>query len=83
MAPPTNMGRADQHGLVDEELTREVIGGYYYVYNTMGYGFVESVYGKALYIELRRRGLRVKREVTVNRVLRELSGWPFPDRSPG
>jgi GxxExxY protein len=51
--------------LVDEELTREVIGGYYYVYNTMGYGFLESVYAKALYIELRRRGLSVKREVTV------------------
>ena len=60
---------ADQGGLVDEELTREVIGGYYYVYNTMGYGFVESVYAKALYIELRRRGLRVEREVTVTAFL--------------
>ena len=63
--PGTPHAAADQGGLVDEELTREVIGGYYYVYNTMGYGFVESVYAKALYIELRRRGLRVKREVTV------------------
>ena len=34
----------------------------------MGYGFLESVYAKALYIELRRRGLRVKREVTVTAV---------------
>ena len=57
--------RADQIGRVDEELTREAIGAYYYVYNTMGYGFVEPVYGKALYIDLRRRGLRVEREVTV------------------
>jgi GxxExxY protein len=62
---PGTLPAADPSGLVDEELTREVIGGYYYVYNTMGYGFVESVYAKALYIELRRRGLRVRREVTV------------------
>lgn len=62
---PGTPQRADHIELVDEELTHEVIGGYYYVFNTMGYGFVESVYAKALYIELRRRGLRVEREVTV------------------
>jgi len=33
------------------------------VYNTLGYGFRESVYSRALTIELRRRGLRVEREV--------------------
>ena len=55
----------DHVGLVDEALTREVIGGFYKVYNIMGHGFLESVYSKAFYIELRRRGLRVKREVTV------------------
>jgi len=35
------------------------------VYNTMGYGFLESVYSKAFYIELLKRGLSVRREVTV------------------
>jgi len=55
----------DHHGLVDEALTRGVIGAFYKVYNTLGYGFLESVYSRALYIELRRRGFRVKREVTV------------------
>ena len=64
--------RADQIGRVDEELTREAIGAYYYVYNTMGYGFVEPVYGKALYIDLRRRGLRVEREVTVTAFSRSI-----------
>jgi len=47
----------DHAGLVDEALTREVIGAFYTVYNTLGHGFLESVYARALYIELRRRGL--------------------------
>jgi len=62
---PVNAVPGDQHGLVDEALTREVIGAFYTVYNTLGHGFLESVYSRALYIELRRRGFRVKREVTV------------------
>jgi len=49
--------------LLHEDLTREVIGGGYTVYNTLGFGFLESVYSRALYIELRKRGLRVEREV--------------------
>ena len=55
----------DHAGLVDEALTREVIGAFYTVYNTLGHGFLESVYARALYIELRRRGVAVRREVTV------------------
>jgi GxxExxY protein len=55
----------DHAGLVDEAVTREVIGAFYKVYNTLGHGFLESVYSRALYIELRRRALRVRREVTV------------------
>lgn len=62
---PVKAVPGDQHGLVDEALTREVIGAFYTVYNTLGYGFLESVYARALYIELRRRGFRVEREVTV------------------
>ena len=53
-----------QGGLVDEALTREVIAAFYKVYNTLGHGFLESVYSRALYIELRRRGFRVRPEVT-------------------
>jgi GxxExxY protein len=50
--------------LVDEELTGKVIGAFYTVYNKLGYGFRESVYSRALTIELRRSGLRVDREVS-------------------
>jgi len=56
----------DRAPLLDEALTREVIGAFYKVYNTLGYGFLESVYSRALFIELRLRGLRVEREVKAN-----------------
>jgi GxxExxY protein len=42
-----------------EEITRQVIGCAYRVYNTMGHGFLESVYENCMLIELRKLGLRV------------------------
>jgi GxxExxY protein len=41
------------------DLTRKVIGAFYKVYNTLGYGFSEKVYENALALELRKLGLRV------------------------
>jgi len=41
-----------------EELSREIIGCAYRVYNKMGFGFLESVYEKCLLIELRNAGLQ-------------------------
>ena len=43
-----------------EELTRKIIGCAYKVYNTMGYGFLESVYEKCLLIELEKAGLNAQ-----------------------
>jgi len=40
-----------------EELTQKIIGCAYHVYNTMGSGYLESVYEKCLIIELRKAGL--------------------------
>jgi len=37
----------DHAVLVDESLTREVIGAFYKVYNTLGHGFLVSVYSMA------------------------------------
>ena len=46
-------------------LTRSVIGAYYEVSNSLGYGFVEHVYAAALELELAGRGHCVGREVSV------------------
>lgn len=45
------------------ELTREIIGAFFDVYNELGYGFVESVYQRALPLELASRNVRSGREV--------------------
>ena len=42
-----------------EELTRKIIGAFYTVYNTPGYGFLEKIYENALAIELQKIGLHV------------------------
>ena len=52
--------------LVQERLTHSVIGAFYEVYGTLGFGFLEHLYVLALDRELRARGHRVDREVWVN-----------------
>jgi hypothetical protein len=44
------------HELIEGQLTESVIGGFYEVYNALGYGFLEQVYMAALERELRTRG---------------------------
>jgi GxxExxY protein len=45
-----------------EELTNKILKGFYTVYNTLGHGFLERVYQKALCIELKNLGLQVQEE---------------------
>jgi GxxExxY protein len=45
-----------------EELTHKIIGCAYQVYNTLGFGFLESVYQKALLIELESNKLKAELE---------------------
>lgn len=49
--------------LFEGELSHRIIGAFYYVYNGLGYGFLESVYRRALARELTRRGLNVAVDV--------------------
>jgi GxxExxY protein len=58
------LGLRQEFGVADKhvELTREIIGAFYAVYNSLGYGFLEKVYENALALELRRRGLRVDQQ---------------------
>jgi len=51
--------------LIHERTTRSIIGGFYEVYNTLGFGFREHIYSTALERELRARGHEVAREVWV------------------
>ena len=51
--------------LVHESVTRSIIGAFYYVFNYLGAGFLESVYASALTKALRARGYTVKREAPV------------------
>jgi GxxExxY protein len=48
-----------------EEKTHKIIQAFYKVYNTLGYGFLEKVYQKALLIELREMGFNCKEEAPV------------------
>lgn len=51
--------------LLLKELTRSVIGTFFDVYNGLGFGFLETVYVRALELELLSRGFEVAREVAV------------------
>lgn len=48
-----------------EQITRQIIGCAYRVYNGMGFGFLESVYEKCMVIELRQAALKVETQVSV------------------
>ncbi len=45
-----------------EEITHKIIGAAYKVFNTLGFGFLESVYKKAMIIELSKDALKVEPE---------------------
>ncbi|MBA4139606.1 MAG: GxxExxY protein [Segetibacter sp.] len=45
-----------------EEITNKIIKGFYKVYNTLGYGFLEKVYENALFFELKKEGLYVEKQ---------------------
>jgi GxxExxY protein len=45
-----------------EDITHQIIGCAYEVYNKLGFGFLESVYKKAMVIELDKINLKVEQE---------------------
>ncbi|MFN2567140.1 MAG: GxxExxY protein [Gemmatimonadaceae bacterium] len=51
--------------LAEERRTHSIIGAFFDVYNTLGFGFLEHVYVLALERELLARGHRVAREMSV------------------
>jgi GxxExxY protein len=51
--------------LLHQEITERIIKGFYTVYNTLGYGFLEKVYENALAIELRKLGMKVEQQAPI------------------
>jgi len=52
--------------LKEESLTRQIIGAFFFVYDRLGFGFLEAVYRRALAHVLRRAGLTVECEKLVD-----------------
>jgi len=51
--------------MTDNELTYQIRGAIFEVYNTLGPGLLESVYEEALVFELQQQGLQVARQMEV------------------
>ncbi|MBU0560673.1 MAG: GxxExxY protein [Bacteroidetes bacterium] len=51
--------------MLHEELTRKIIGAFYKVYNTLGYGFLEKVYENSLKIELTSSGFKIEQQKNI------------------
>ncbi len=63
-----------------QELTKQIIGIYYHVYNELGYGFLEKVYHNAFAIELTSRGYKIEKHKKVNVFYKnEIVGEYIPD----
>jgi GxxExxY protein len=48
-----------------KELSQQIIGAFYDVYNTLGYGFLEKVYENAFLHELKIIGLNANPQVPI------------------
>lgn len=63
-----------------EKLTSDIIKCFYKVYNTLGYGFLEKVYEKSLFIELTKNKFKVERQKKIDVFYEgELVGEYFAD----
>ena len=52
--------------LLERRLTGAIITCFYRVYDELGFGFLESVYVRALLIELTARGIQAQREAVID-----------------
>lgn len=63
-----------------QELTKQIIGIYYNVYNELGYGFLEKVYHNAMIIELKKNGFEIENKKKINVYYKnDLVGEYVPD----
>ena len=66
--------------MIHEELTKEIIGIFYNVYNELGYGFLERVYQNAMFIELKQNGFDIEVQKKIQVFYKEHEvGWYIAD----
>jgi len=66
--------------MLHQELTKKIIGCAFTVHNTLGAGFLEKVYERALMLELRVSGLVVESQVPLSVIYRDqIVGEYFAD----
>jgi GxxExxY protein len=58
--------------LEHEDITREIIGAAFEVHRILGYGFLESVYQKAMQVELLRRGQTAELERKIKVIYKDV-----------
>jgi GxxExxY protein len=52
--------------ILEKELTSKIIKAFYNVYNTLGFGFLEKVYERAMVIELKKFNIQCERQKPIN-----------------
>lgn len=60
------------HELIERQLTGRIIQCFFTVYNTLGFGMLESVYRRALVVELSQHGLDARQEVPIDVLYRSV-----------
>ena len=60
-----------------QDITHKIIGCAYTVFNTLGFGFLESIYHKALLIELQKSGLKAESEKALKVYYNDISIGDF------
>jgi GxxExxY protein len=63
--------------ILHEEITKEIIGAAFEVHGILGYGFLESVYQRAMQVELIRRGLKAELEHKIRVVYKNANVGDF------
>jgi len=58
-------------GLIHKELSYEIVGALFEVYNFLGSGYQEKYYQKALSSEFKKRGIEIKEQLPIKLYFRE------------
>lgn len=56
----------NENNYLHSDLTREIISSAFYVFDNLGFGFMESVYEKALVHQLKKKGLYAIRQKAIS-----------------